>query len=117
MPALTHTNTDVQAVQVVCRKCAGTQIYNLLKILIVFRMIRKLKEFTGMTNEDIEKDQAEKKRILLWLIKNKVKTVNAVGKVIAEYYQNPEKVLKVVDDPKSTATDIVAAEYLEYHDE
>ena len=44
MPALTHTNTDVQAAQVVCRKCAGTQIYNLLKILIVCRMRRKLKE-------------------------------------------------------------------------
>jgi len=41
MPALTHTNTDVQAVQVVCRKCAGTQIYNLLKILVVCRKCRK----------------------------------------------------------------------------
>jgi len=61
------------------------------------KFIQKLKMFTGFTDSQIKKDFSEKEKILKWIVKNKINTVNAVGKVVAEYYNDPEKVLKIVN--------------------
>lgn len=76
------------------------------------RLMRRLKEFTGMSNKDIRKDFAEKREILKWMVKNNLKTVDAVGKVVAEYYQDPKKTMNIIRRKNSKATDLVPAHYL-----
>jgi flagellar protein FlaI len=77
------------------------------------KVMKKLKAFTGLTDSGIQQDLDEKKRILSWMIKNKINTVNAVGKVVAEYYQDPKNILSIISRKGSKATDIVPADYLE----
>ena len=60
------------------------------------RLINEIRLHTGMTDEEMENDLREKERILLWMLEKNVKTVNTVGKVVAEYYHDKNKVLKVV---------------------
>ena len=60
------------------------------------RLINEIRMHTGMTDEQMEADLQEKETVLQWMLENKVKTVNAVGKVVAEYYHDKDKVLKIV---------------------
>lgn len=76
------------------------------------KVMKKLKDFTGLTDEGIKKDFEEKKKILNWMVKSRIGTVNAVGKVVAEYYQDPEGTLKIIEKQNSKATDLVPADYL-----
>jgi hypothetical protein len=78
-----------------------------------YRLLEKLKLFTGMSDREVGADVAEKRTILEWMVKNRIHTVNGVGKVVAEYYQDPDKVLKLVRKRGSKATDLVPAKWLE----
>jgi flagellar protein FlaI len=60
------------------------------------RLINEIRMHTGMTDEQMEADLQEKETVLQWMLENKVKTVNTVGKVVAEYYHDKDKVLKIV---------------------
>jgi flagellar protein FlaI len=77
------------------------------------KLIKKLKAFTGLSDAGIRRDLEEKKRILEWMVKNEIGSVDAVGKVIAEYYQDPKKTLKIIGKKNSRATDLVPKEYLD----
>lgn len=78
-----------------------------------YRLMEKLRVFTGMTDDEIQVDLTEKRMILDWMVKNKIKTVNAVGKVVAEYYQRPGETLEIIKRSDSKAEDLVPKEYLE----
>jgi len=56
--------------------------------------VKTLQLFTGITEEELNQHLEEKKRVLNWLVKNNINTVNEVGKVIAEYYQDKDTLLK-----------------------
>lgn len=60
------------------------------------RVLNDIKLFSGMEDNEIKKNLEEKKSILLWLVKNKVNTIERVGKMISDYYKDPESVLKMV---------------------
>ncbi len=60
------------------------------------RLLNEIRLHTGMTDDEMGHDLNEKEKILLWMFENKIKTVNTVGKVIAEYYHDKDKVLKIV---------------------
>ncbi len=64
------------------KKQESEHIYNTLKL------------HTGMTREEMNQNIEEKKQILKWMEDNDVSTVDEVGKVIAEYYSSPEKVIE-----------------------
>jgi len=57
------------------------------------RVWNEIKLFSGMDDKEMLKNLDEKKKILLWLVKNKIKDINKVGKIISDYYKDPEKVL------------------------
>lgn len=57
------------------------------------KFFESLQRNTGMGQEDIEKDMAEKKRILSWMIKNNIRNLNDFGKVLNLYYKNLELLL------------------------
>lgn len=48
---------------------------------------KRLKLFTGMGKADIEKDLQAKIKILQWMVKNKIRTVNDIGVMMAKYYR------------------------------
>ena len=56
------------------------------------RIFKQLRLYTGMSNEDIKYDMEIKKRILDWLAQKNMNMINDVGKIIAEYYKDPQKV-------------------------
>ncbi len=62
-----------------------------------YRFIKKLEMHTGMTEKEIAKNLKDKENILNWMVKNHVNTVDGVGMLVAEYYRDPENVLKVVE--------------------
>jgi flagellar protein FlaI len=60
------------------------------------RVINDIKLFSGMNDKEITENLNEKKSILLWMVKNKVKDINKVGRIISDYYKDPESILKEV---------------------
>ncbi len=63
------------------------------KIGKLHRVVNEINLYTGMTDIEIDEDIEKKAMILDWMIKRQIKTVNAVGKVIAEYYRDEKKVI------------------------
>lgn len=61
-----------------------------------YKLIERLQMHTGMSLQELEIDVKRRQKVLEWMVKNRINTVNGVGKVIAEYYKNPENVLKIV---------------------
>ena len=53
-----------------------------------------------MADTEIEEDIRKKATVLDWMIKRKIKTVNTVGKVVAEYYRDEERVIEFASKNK-----------------
>jgi len=67
------------------------------------RLLGEIRMHTGMTDEQMKDNLKEKEKILNWMLKHNVKTVNTVGKIVADYYHNRDFVMKIVNkngDPK-----------------
>ncbi len=62
----------------------------------IIRMMNEINMYTGMTETDFEEDIQNKIAVLNWMRKNKVKTIDSVGKVFAEYYKNEKRVITLV---------------------
>ena len=68
------------------------------------RIFDVLSMHTGMSSEELLEDMRNKIEILNWLSKNTVKDLNDVGKIMAEYYIDSEKVLHSALDNKNPDT-------------
>ncbi|MEM5812141.1 MAG: ATPase, T2SS/T4P/T4SS family [Candidatus Aenigmatarchaeota archaeon] len=62
-----------------------------------YRAISDIKLYSGMSDEDIKRDMEDKKKVLKWLVKNKVKDIHEVGRIVSEYYRNKEELMKTVE--------------------
>jgi flagellar protein FlaI len=51
---------------------------------------------TGMTPDELEKNLAEKKMILKWLIKNKIRSLDSVGNIMSHYYSKKNFLLNEI---------------------
>ena len=51
---------------------------------------------TGMTTEELEENLLEKKRILEWLLKNKIRNLTSFGRVMNLYYSDKETLHKQI---------------------
>jgi len=60
------------------------------------RLKEQLKLFGGLDEAKAEADIAEKIKVLQWLVKNKIRKVEEVGKVISEYYSDKETLLNQI---------------------
>lgn len=63
-------------------------------------LLDTLSLYTGFTKKELEKDLDEKVRILQYLIRNQIKTVDGVGRVMAEYYTNKQNLMQAVRQNK-----------------
>jgi flagellar protein FlaI len=61
------------------------------------RLFENLERDTGMSPSEIEADLAEKKKILVWLGKNNIRSLEQVGKVLNLYYKNKEEIVRIVN--------------------
>jgi flagellar protein FlaI len=59
------------------------------------RLFKEIELHTGMTSKEIRDDLDKKEMILNWMLKNKINTVNTVGKIIADYYDDKAKVVEI----------------------
>ena len=57
------------------------------------RVKDELELFAGMSEQEMLVDLEGKKVILDWLLKNKIRSVNDVGRIIAQYYMDKDSIL------------------------
>ena len=62
------------------------------------QIFEKLKMHTGYSREEIQENIEDKKKVLQWMMDNEVNNVEPVGKIIAEYYDSPEKVVEMAEN-------------------
>lgn len=61
------------------------------------RVLEDLNLHTGMTAGEIKKDIEERIRVLDWMSKSGIRSVDDVGAVIGLYYKNPDAVVKAAE--------------------
>jgi flagellar protein FlaI len=61
---------------------------------VPIRIKRVIAEFSGVSGAEIEDELRRRETILGWMMREKVRNIFDVGKIIQEYYQDPEAVLK-----------------------
>lgn len=59
------------------------------------RFYKELNLHTGMTKEQINKDNKKRQVILRWMIKNKITEINEVGSIFSLYYANPNEIYEI----------------------
>ena len=67
------------------------------------RIRREIELHTGMSEREIEEDLRKKIAVLEWLTKHEIKTVNTIGKIMAEYYRDEETIVEMAtkdQDPR-----------------
>lgn len=67
------------------------------------KFFEDISRHTGMSQTEVEKALSEKKSILTWLIKNNMRSLGEIGKVINIYYKNKELLLKYLKDNNKEA--------------
>jgi flagellar protein FlaI len=76
------------------------------------RLINELSLHTGMSIKEIQNNIAEKKRVLEWCSKHRVRDINNVGRVVASHYRDAEHVAEVVkrdDKPEKLGLELKKA--------
>lgn len=61
------------------------------------KFYEEINRHTGLSDNEISKDMLEKRKILDWMVRNKIRQVNDVGKVMKEFYLDPDNVIKIVN--------------------
>jgi flagellar protein FlaI len=65
-----------------------------------YRALNDIKLFSGMSDEDIERDMAEKREIVEWMVRNDIKDIHEFGRLISEYYRDRKSILSMVRSKK-----------------
>jgi len=60
------------------------------------RVMDDLSLFTGMNNKEINADMEDRKKVLNYMLKSKIYNVNDVGRVVAAFYRDKEKLVEMV---------------------
>jgi flagellar protein FlaI len=66
------------------------------------RIKRTIAEFSGVSGSDIEIELEKRAAVLEWMGQKGVRNIFDVGKIIQEYYRDPESVLKNIHAEKGT---------------
>lgn len=71
------------------------------------RLVDTISLYGGYTRNEIKTDIAEKAKVLNWMVKNNIIDVEDSGLVVADYYKNSSKMLKIVDDNVPYSRDLI----------
>ncbi len=61
------------------------------------RIYEDLSRHTGLSESEIKKDLEGKKKVLSYMVKNKIRSLNEVGKVMKDFYLDPNGVVDAVE--------------------
>lgn len=61
---------------------------------------RTIAEFSGMSGHDIEIEIEKRAAVLEWMKKQNIRNIQEVGRIIQEYYRDPESIMKRVKAEK-----------------
>ena len=61
------------------------------------RVFEDLNLHTGMTIDEIQTDLKDKERIIQWMLDNKMKDIEEIGKLMEQYYKDPKLVLDRIE--------------------
>jgi flagellar protein FlaI len=64
------------------------------------RLKEELSKYTGATQKEINQELKAKEKILEWLVKQKIRSIEQVGKVLNSYYTDPDSVLQMAEKNK-----------------
>ena len=64
------------------------------------KILNRIKLQNMWSDEKLEQELQNRIRILEWMRKNKIRSYTEVGKIISEYHNNPEELLKKIEDSK-----------------
>ncbi len=62
------------------------------------RLHEKIMELEDMTAEDVLREVRRRANILRWMDKHDIRNFRDVSQIVAEYYEDPEKIMKIVYD-------------------
>lgn len=68
------------------------------------RLKEELSRFTGLSQKEVNKELSWKEKILDWMVKQKIRGIVQVGKVLNAYYTDPDAVLKLAEKNKKFGT-------------
>jgi flagellar protein FlaI len=71
------------------------------KILKSKTLMSTIELFTGLSKNQLNKSLKDKEKVLKYLVKRKIDTIDNVGKIMAEYYTNKDNIMKFVNKNKS----------------
>ncbi len=60
------------------------------------RIADEIMSYSGMSVREMDEDLAEKKRVIDYMTKNSIFTINDAGRIVALYYRDKEKVLELI---------------------
>ncbi len=63
---------------------------------------RTIAEFSGLSGHEIEIEIEKRAAVLAWMKEQNIRNVFEVGKIIQEYYHDPESILKRVKSEKGS---------------
>lgn len=63
-------------------------------------LFKNLRLYTGMSENEINHDLQEKEKILNYLVRHNITSVDSVGRIMAEYYTDKENLMKHVNTNK-----------------
>ena len=61
----------------------------------ISRLGETLGLYTGMTAKEMKSDLTDKVKALKWMVSKKYFDINAVGRIVADYYRSPENVMDI----------------------
>lgn len=61
------------------------------------RFFEELNRHTGMTQSEISSDLKSKEKILNWLVKHNIRSIQNIGKIMRTYYLDPEVIVKAAN--------------------
>ena len=60
------------------------------------RLFEELSRHTGLSEAEIPQELVKKEKILQWMVKHKVRDIHSVGKIMNDYYLDPEKLYQKI---------------------
>jgi archaeal flagellar protein FlaI len=64
------------------------------------RVYNDLNLYTGMTMKEMDQDLAEKKRVLDWLVSNKINRMNDIGRIMNMYYTEKNDLIAAIESKR-----------------
>ncbi len=68
------------------------------------RLKEELSKYTGATQKEVNQELKSKEKILEWMVKQKIRGIEQVGRVLNAYYTDPESILQLAEKNKQFET-------------